>query len=229
MQFYVIRHGLSEGNSLGIIQGQTDSPLTDTGREQASLLGRWFASLNIRPDKVFSSPLSRAFDTASEIIRHIDSSIEITKVDEFMEVNVGKIAGLSIEDVDRQFPDTFKKSINKWMDFREFGGENLDDLFMRVGKKVDEIIAHYDNKPGDDVVFFVVHAGATRPILRSILQNESDFMYIQFGNCSTAKIGWREIRGHTRKVLEYLIRIEQVAALMGKDAPDAEDRIIKSF
>ena len=67
MKLYLVRHGETEWNKKRIFQGKGDSPLTDIGIEQASLLGEYIKGLNIHIDEVISSPLGRAYDTAKLI------------------------------------------------------------------------------------------------------------------------------------------------------------------
>ncbi|MER7168943.1 histidine phosphatase family protein, partial [Micromonospora sp. NPDC000207] len=57
----VWRHGNTEWNAAGRVQGQTDVPLNDRGRDQARAAAPLLAAL--RPDAIVSSDLSRAADT----------------------------------------------------------------------------------------------------------------------------------------------------------------------
>ena len=63
--FYFVRHGESEGNVAGKMQGHLDHPLTDLGRDQARATGEWFAAADVAVQRVFASPLKRAFETAA--------------------------------------------------------------------------------------------------------------------------------------------------------------------
>lgn len=63
----VVRHGQTDWNREGRMQGSTDIPLNDTGRQQAREAGDRVAGLGLSWDLLFSSPLSRARETA-EII-----------------------------------------------------------------------------------------------------------------------------------------------------------------
>ncbi|EKU22162.1 phosphoglycerate mutase, partial [Nannochloropsis gaditana CCMP526] len=80
--FYIIRHGESTGNRQGILQGQRDYPLTDTGRQQAQETGRRLrqdASLQDLEtgdvscffDRIYSSDLTRAKNTAEIIVEEL--------------------------------------------------------------------------------------------------------------------------------------------------------------
>lgn len=64
-KLYLLRHGQTEFNVKKLVQGRCDSPLTDLGRQQARVAAAWLKAYNVVPDKVVSSPLGRAMDTAS--------------------------------------------------------------------------------------------------------------------------------------------------------------------
>ena len=64
-KLYLLRHGQTEFNVKKLVQGRCDSPLTDLGRQQAGMAAAWLKAHNVVPDKVVSSPLGRAMDTAS--------------------------------------------------------------------------------------------------------------------------------------------------------------------
>lgn len=63
-KLYLLRHGQTEFNVKKLVQGRCDSPLTDLGRQQAAKAAAWLKARDVTPDKVVSSPLSRAMDTA---------------------------------------------------------------------------------------------------------------------------------------------------------------------
>ena len=68
MKITVIRHGETDWNAVGKIQGKTDIPLNTNGREQARITARLLSKHNI--DVIISSPLKRAVETA-EIISNM--------------------------------------------------------------------------------------------------------------------------------------------------------------
>jgi broad specificity phosphatase PhoE len=61
-RIYLVRHGTTDWNKEEIFRGRVDCTLNDTGREEARALERYFRSIHL--DAVYSSPLSRASDTA---------------------------------------------------------------------------------------------------------------------------------------------------------------------
>ncbi|PWN37277.1 phosphoglycerate mutase-like protein, partial [Meira miltonrushii] len=66
LRILIIRHGETDHNVQGIIQGQLDTDLNDIGRKQAHYVAQYLANEHI--DEVYSSPLKRASDTAKAIV-----------------------------------------------------------------------------------------------------------------------------------------------------------------
>lgn len=78
-RLYLLRHGQTEFNVKKLVQGRCDSPLTDLGRQQAGMAATWIKSHNVVPDKVVSSPLGRAMDTARLVATELlgpDAAVE---------------------------------------------------------------------------------------------------------------------------------------------------------
>ena len=70
-EIWLIRHGVTRANRLGIIQGQSAEPLSSTGREQARKLGRWLVNHAPPTDALITSPLERTEQTTAIIARHL--------------------------------------------------------------------------------------------------------------------------------------------------------------
>ena len=78
-RLYLLRHGQTEFNVKKLVQGRCDSPLTDLGRKQAGKAAAWLKDHGVVPDKVVSSPLGRAMDTASLVATELlgpDAAVE---------------------------------------------------------------------------------------------------------------------------------------------------------
>lgn len=87
--FYFLRHGQTEWNRTGRTQGQLDSQLNETGREQAIRAGEALANEPI--ERIIASPLSRALHTAQAVAQHHDVQIETDP--ELMECHLGDHQG----------------------------------------------------------------------------------------------------------------------------------------
>ena len=78
-RLYLLRHGQTEFNVKKLVQGRCDSPLTALGRKQAGMAAAWLKGHDVVPDKVVSSPLGRAMDTASLVATELlgpDAAVE---------------------------------------------------------------------------------------------------------------------------------------------------------
>jgi broad specificity phosphatase PhoE len=97
---YLVRHGETESNRAGLALGRADVPLNDHGRWQARQVGIALADEPLVA--VYSSPLSRAFDTASEIARHHGLAVQVEEG--LIEMNIGEADGLTYHEVRKRFP-----------------------------------------------------------------------------------------------------------------------------
>jgi broad specificity phosphatase PhoE len=150
-----VRHGESEANAARRYAGQTDSPLTARGREQAKAVAA--ALRDIRFDRVISSDLSRARDTAEVIAR--DHGVTVEVFPELREIDVGEAAGRAIEDAKTRF-DWGPGRFVQWP-----GGESLEDVRDRVVSALDRIVAA---SPGQRICV-VGHGGVTRILVSHVL------------------------------------------------------------
>ena len=72
---YIIRHGQTEKNRANVLQGRSDIPLNDAGRQQAMEAKNQFAAAGIRFDKVYTSPLIRAVQTAEIVAEGVPQKL----------------------------------------------------------------------------------------------------------------------------------------------------------
>ena len=128
MKLILVRHGQTESNKLGRIQGVNNSPLTDVGREQAGAVARALAS--DAPFVLYSSPLRRAFQTAEAIGYRADT--QPVEVKELMEMDVGEFEGLSGPQLRERFPDVMSSWDEDPASTVMPGGESLYDVRDRA-------------------------------------------------------------------------------------------------
>jgi broad specificity phosphatase PhoE len=89
---YIVRHGETEWNAQGLLQGHTDIPLNEKGHHQATLLGDLLSSISFAA--VFSSDLSRARQTAEQIVR--TSPLPVVESPALRERSAGKLDGVNL-------------------------------------------------------------------------------------------------------------------------------------
>lgn len=98
---YLVRHGETEWNRTHRIQGSTDIPLNEVGRDQAARAGRLLARR--RWDGLYSSPLSRARETATIIGEGLGLG-EPELLPDLVERNYGEAEGLTGRQIERRYP-----------------------------------------------------------------------------------------------------------------------------
>ncbi|MBQ7720509.1 MAG: histidine phosphatase family protein, partial [Clostridia bacterium] len=91
MLIYIIRHGETDLNVKGVVQGWYDEPLNESGRFLAAETGKRMKE--IRFDGCFSSPLKRAAETAEIILRESGNDLPITFDDRLKEMSFGEREG----------------------------------------------------------------------------------------------------------------------------------------
>ena len=75
-RIYFVRHGETVWNREKRIAGSTDVALTEKGREEAEERGKELEKLGLKVDRIYSSPLARAYNTALIIASHLKVEVE---------------------------------------------------------------------------------------------------------------------------------------------------------
>ena len=190
LRLYLVRHGETVWNFENRIQGASDVPLNEKGREQAKSLA--VKLQNISFSKIFSSPLARALETAKVVSLSQDSSI--TKVDNFSELDQGMLEGLRFNEIKEKFPDFFFKWRSVPGKVRMPGGETLDELQGRAWDGVEKIYEKYSQEKHP--VLVVSHNLAIICILSRILGvTLNDFRKFRQHNASVNIIEHDSMRG----------------------------------
>lgn len=94
MRLLVVRHGQSEADILGVCEGRADFPLTKLGHEQAERTAEYISE-KYKVDKIYSSTLKRAMETAEHIAKK--ANLEVNPEDKLQEFNNGLRAGLEFK------------------------------------------------------------------------------------------------------------------------------------
>jgi broad specificity phosphatase PhoE len=149
----LVRHGQSTWNAQGKWQGRADPPLSPLGQHQAAQAGTKLGMV----DAVLSSPLVRAFQTASIIAEAIGIGPVATD-DRLIETDAGDWTGLTFHEIRTGWPG--------WLDHHRFpeNFEKQDDIVARMTGAMWDIAAMH---PGGTVVA-VTHSGAMRNLDRSL-------------------------------------------------------------
>lgn len=101
MRLILVRHGQSEGNAAGIAQGHLDYGLSELGRRQSEATARRLRGETV--DRLVSSPLIRAADTAAVLGAHLGLDWEPEPA--LTEYDIGAITGLTGAEIRDYFPE----------------------------------------------------------------------------------------------------------------------------
>jgi broad specificity phosphatase PhoE len=152
---YLVRHGESEANAAGVFAGQTDSPLTPKGREQAKVVATALRPIHF--DRIVTSALSRTKDTAAEIAA--GRGVPVEAFADLNEIDLGDAAGKPFDEV-RGLPGYESDGFHQWP-----GGESLDQVVTRAMRVIDRLAAA---SPGTTICV-VGHGGVTRILVSSFM------------------------------------------------------------
>lgn len=164
-KIYLLRHGQSEGNNTGIIQGTVDTMLTDKGREQAKLTAERLKDVKI--DKIYTSGLTRAKDTAEIIGKAIGVEVEV--VPEFCELSFGAWEGMDFEEVKTNHMEDFelwKKSPHL---FNKEGFEGIQGGKERMLNGLERI----KEKDKHENILIVSHGSSIKSLIIGLLDTEN--------------------------------------------------------
>lgn len=174
----LVRHGQTEWNRVERFRGRADVPLNETGLAQAEATGRRIGD-EWQPAAIYTSPLSRAVDTAEAIARRTQMKVQIHPG--LADIDYGKWQGLAPGEVQERWPD----ALNDWYCHPERaeipGGESLGDLRLRAMATVQELVERHPT----DAIVLVGHTVINRVILLAVLGLGNDrFWRIRQDTCA---------------------------------------------
>jgi len=132
----LIRHGQTEWNRIGKIQGRTDIPLNENGKNQAALLATRLAQDTYKWDAVISSGLQRAEETASIIAKTLH--IPLLPPDErLIERSYGQVEGTTHEERITRWGDQWRE--------RDLGQETNEEVRARAMQFLHDMSGRHSN------------------------------------------------------------------------------------
>lgn len=158
MNLYILRHGETDWNKALKMQGQSDIPLNDYGRELAVKTGEGLKDVDF--DYVFSSPLIRAVETAEIVLAGKNVSIE--KDDRIKEISFGVYEGMRPEERPANFNDFFKAP-DKFIPGE--GAESYYDLCNRTKEFIESVILPLAKKEPAANVMISGHGAMNKSLL----------------------------------------------------------------
>ena len=149
----IVRHGETDWNAQGRLQGREDIELNDSGRQQAHKIAAYLSCDHW--DAVVSSPLKRAYETAQIIARMLSVS-EIKVEEQITERDYGEASGLWPEKRRSLFPDGIP------------GQEDFELLRQRAMSGLEKIVKDHIGKR----IVVISHGALTNSILYSLSGGE---------------------------------------------------------
>ena len=170
---YIIRHGKTEMNAKMLMQGRSDHPLNEAGIAQAEEAAERFAEMGVRIDKVYTSPLVRALQTAKKIA----PDAELTVDERLIEMDYGPYEGMDLMNPAPEVIDFFMDFVN--VPAPE-GMEPLPDIVKRLGNFLEEIAMEAESKN----ILISTHAIAMKGALEYLTpESKGSYWAKNIGNC----------------------------------------------
>jgi probable phosphoglycerate mutase len=138
MKIYLTRHGETQWNKEGRMQGWKNSDLTPNGVENAKRLGQRLKDIDF--DYIYCSPLDRAVDTAKYI--RGDKNTEIVLTESLKEMGFGKWEGMEHDRIKELYPTEHFNFWNKPHLYNQIEGEGFEELFERVNDALNQITSN---------------------------------------------------------------------------------------
>lgn len=135
----LVRHGRSQWNIIGLVQGMRDIELSDEGREQAAKAGQYLKAGSW--DYIVSSPLIRAKETATIIGEQIGIS-KVVEMTDLIERDWGEATGLHWREKDRIYEDRNIPGLEGWEDLQDRGIRALDEIVKMYPDKRIIVVSH---------------------------------------------------------------------------------------
>ena len=154
-KLYLIRHGQSQGNLLGLFLGHTDMDLTELGYRQAEMAADYLQDIPV--DRIYSSDLQRAYHTGCPTAKR--KNMEIIKSEKLREIFAGDWEEQKFTDLMERYPEEYGKMWRQDIgNSRCVGGESVPELQTRI---VAELRRIAEENPGKSVMVFL-HATPIR-------------------------------------------------------------------
>lgn len=177
-----IRHGETDANVNGQLEGATDRPLNATGQAQAQALAARLLSENRPIQVIYSSSLTRARQTAAALATAL-GELPVQVDPDLSEYRLGEWDGLTLEEL-RDEKQMWVRTASD-PHFAPPGGESAMQFGLRLVRAVRAILSRH---PGQTVAIFS-HGGALATVLALLLENQGNrWPGYQMDNCGISEV-----------------------------------------
>jgi broad specificity phosphatase PhoE len=158
---YLVRHGQTAWNKEEIFRGRTDIPLDEVGLKQGELVGEYFKEMEVHG--IYSSPLSRAWETAQKIAQF--HNLKVQPLPGILDMSFGNWEGRPHQEIRENDSKTYRQWVEVPHLVKLPGGEGLDDVRVRAMAALEEVVRDH---PGKTIVF-VSHRVICKVLICAIL------------------------------------------------------------
>ena len=180
MKVYLVRHGESEANAKKLHCGHGQFPLTEKGEKEAENVGKLLRGIKF--DKVYSSDLVRANTTGKIAL----PEYEIEQLSLIREISVGSIAGKNRDELEKELGEPLIRN-KKNLDFRDYGGENIEMLFERAKKFLERL-----SSESYETVAVFSHEVFIKAMVSEVLGVRIELSTLICKNCSVAILSYEK-------------------------------------
>ena len=174
---YLIRHGQTAWNKEEIFRGRTDVPLNAIGMREAELAGEYLKDKEIHV--IYSSPLSRAWQTAQKIAQF--HNLEVQPLNGIIDMSFGRWEGHSLQEIQKNDGELYRQWREEPHRVRIPDGESLDEVRIRTMAALEEMIQLHPEK----TLVLVSHRVITKVLICGILGIDNSHFW-QIGQDTTA-------------------------------------------
>jgi len=173
VRLFLVRHGETESNRLGLALGRSDVPLNERGVLQSERLGEALSGEPLAA--VYASPLRRTLETARAVAG--PHGLEVTVEERLIEMEIGELDGLTFAEVRTRYPGLLEEWVSgPGPNMPMPGGERLVDVQERAWSTVTELAARH----AEEAVAAVTHNFVILSLLTKVLGMElSQFRRLQ--------------------------------------------------
>lgn len=171
LNIYLTRHGQDEDNAKKILNGRRDTPLTTQGIRQAKKLSQKIKEIGICFEKVYTSPLQRAYKTAEIIAKEIGCD-KPEKIEDLIERDFGIMTGKSLN----QINEFCSSDILKTETINYFLSPEKGETFPQIIERAKKILKYLDKKHKNTNILLVTHGDLGKMLY-----------------CSYYNLNWKEV------------------------------------
>ncbi|NJK78859.1 MAG: histidine phosphatase family protein [Chloroflexaceae bacterium] len=193
---YLIRHGETDWNAQGRWQGHTNIPLNSIGQRQSELVAQRLCDEGVSFDAIYSSDLTRAYQTAWEIGAAVRVAVQL--LPPLRELDVGQWSGLTRAEIKTRYPVEFQL-MEAGADLPRGGGETAAAFLQRVVEITEAMVSQHPNSR----LAFVTHGGAIWNITNYVLSKNETSPVPRGGHIGNASITIVRFDGEQRELISF--------------------------